>query len=101
MGMILGFRDRFVPIVIITASILFQVSFFIEGVSIASAKESSPLSADDKKEDVKIKAVWNAMKASLRSGDANKALRYFSPLSTSEYKEIFNILAGDDLCAAA
>ncbi len=57
----------------------------------AAAKGTTVLSANDNREDAKIKAVWNSMKAALRAGDANKALRYFSPLSREEYQAMFHI----------
>ncbi len=100
MGMIIGIKKGLLFFLIITVMVI-QISWLNEDFCMAAAKGSTVISEDNKEADVKIRAVWNAMKAALRVGDANKALRYFSPLSTSEYKEIFNILAGDDLRAAA
>jgi hypothetical protein len=80
---------------VMIAMVLIQIHWLNEGSCIASEKGSAVLSAEDKEADIKIRAVWNAMKAALRAGDANKAVRCFSPLSTSEYKEIFFTLKDD------
>jgi hypothetical protein len=74
---------------------LIQIPWLNEESCLAVEKGSTVLSAEDKEADAKIRAVWNAMKAALRAGDANKAVSCFSPLSTSKYKEIFFTLKDD------
>ena len=58
----------------------------------AAAKGSSVLSADDKKEDAKIRAVWNAMRSALKAGNVNKTLDYFAEDAKDMYEYNFNLM---------
>lgn len=100
MRIILGTRKIYMFIFVVMVSLLFQLSGFGESINKAAKKEPAAMTASDKEADAKIKAVWNAMKAALRAGDANKALKSFSPVSAAKYKEEFDLL-DDDLPAIA
>jgi hypothetical protein len=97
MGILHCLRNKkFFFIVII---ILIQVVSFGESIQNVKAKEAI-MSESDKEADKKIKSVWNEMRAALKAGDINKALKYFSPNSYAENKEMLEII-GSDLPAAA
>src|SRR4030042_3087881 len=86
-----GTRKGILLFFVITVMII-QISWLNEDFCMAAAKGSSVLSADDKKEDAKIRAVWNAMRSALKAGNGNKTLDYFAEDEKDMYEYNFNLM---------